>query len=739
MSLMNEALGAQSLNLTRHYYPDPFLDFASTVLPKSYQKLLELCRIFAMTHPQIGPIIRKYSRYPLTHVIVRSTKSPEIGRWWKDALTNTLNIVQFAESVGLDFFTYGSAYVTSSRPFRRVYECSSCHNYHDAEIAKIKYEIRDKKFWGKCQACSRFVRLIPHDEALHRIEGLRMVRLAPMEMQSKVNHVTAEVDHYSSPPAALKRAVRQTPLDYKLIDRTPLQFVLAAISNSKIEYAPGTVLHLFEPAPSGNDYHFGMPRIMPSLKTAYLDQLYRKSDESAALERTLPARWVFPQPTAANPFKTISLSQFTKFISMSLRRWRQDKNAVMTSPFPIGVAEVGNDGAQYNTAPMRQQAIKEIIGGMGAPEGILSDAMTWSGGSVQLRMMENDLQPYVNAINRLVNFGVSEIAAVTGRPKVDAAFKPFRTIDDVQTTQIIMNLAQQHQVSFKEVLDRLGLDYEGEHEQIRREITLKSDLTAMQMLGEVKAMQRQAAMQGTAQAGAQGHTTIDDEIRTQGDGLVAELQGHMSVEQFEQSQQQQDEQAAKQQARVADAETRIVENKARVGGAQADKLDAEAGKLKQHELFYSDQKEMRDDGQKAKLIDSYVGRLMKMDAPTAKRYLAELEQLSPELSTAVFEEYLLRVEDGQGRGQAQPAATGTLAALRESSSSPDELARRILMRGPDERTKLLDELVKTDPMIAAQVVRHIRAAMQGTSGGGGSGLMQVRPQPNVLPPRRTSA
>jgi hypothetical protein len=741
----SRSLGPSSLALARQHYPDPFLDFASTQLPKSYQKLLEMCRVVAMTHPQIAPILRKYARYPLTHIIFKETLSESIKSWWQDVLNNDLRIISFMESVGLDLFTYGAAYVTSARPFLRAYVCKLCGFAHEANVHQLKYEIRGKdRFVAKCMQCKKVTDLHVKDIPLHTTKRMSLVRLSPMEVTPKRNPVTGHAVYYSSPPAMLKRALRNINPDRDMIDTTPVTFIMAALNAQKIKWKDGTILHLMEPAPSGVDYHQGMPRLLPALKTIYLDQLYRKSDESAALERTLPARFVYPQPTAANPFKTISLAQFHRFIARSLKRWRQDKNAVMTSPFPIGVAEIGNDAAQYNTTPMRQQGIKEIVNALGAPEGFFGE-MTWSGGSVQLRMMENDIMTYVRALQDLIHFAIEEVSAVTGVPTVKASLKPFKSIDDVQQQQMLMSLAQQEHVPYEDVLDSLGKDWDDCHKRVRREKELMGDLRIQDMMLESKALLGITSLQQVNQTRAQGWVELDKQQRDTSMQAGAHLTREQTAGQVEQQAEQSEQAQATEQQRIEEKQRKLEERlmmaKIKKEEAKAERDKSESGKLDQHATYYGDQKELRDDQYRGKAVSMYADNIEAQPAARKHKLLQELEQGAPTMHALVvseLEERASRRQAGGGSTQGQePSAdvTNILTQLRGSSSSPQDLANKILMQEPHNRQGLIDALVKSDPVLANKVLRRYSdiAGAERKS----RQTPPVRPQPEQLPPRRT--
>lgn len=749
------------MSLNRMEYPDPFLDVASTKLPKSREKLLELCFLFATTHPQISPIVKKLSKYPITRVIVNTDNGQDsLKKKWEDSLEWDLNIYEVSEGVGLDFFGYGNCFVTIHRPFRRFYICNKCDNPNAA--GTFKYYLNKKKIHGKCPHCNSNTTFEARDDNVKIAEEISIVRLQPQNMRVERNEMTGKSWYFYDVPKRLENAVGSKNPNRDLIDTTPWKFVKAAMNEKQIKFKEGKVLHLSEPALSGRGMAWGNPIIMAALKDAYLNQIYKKADESMANERVVPARFVFPQATSQDPLRTISLSKFSSYLQKSLTRWRQDKNAVMPAPFPVGVAEVGGDAQRFTTAQLRQLAVKEIIGSTGVPEGFLADGMTWSGGSVQLRMLENMLMSYLRALNRLVRFVIEETSSIMGWPLVSAEYKPFRMADDTQMLQILIQLAQMKVVSYKEILDRMDLDWSDQHSQVREETKKMQEVHIQDQLLQARTALRAADIQVESQMRSQGYQGVKEEMAQDDQAMMSHFQRegtyHQLDEQMEQQKQQQEQQ--QQQMQQQQHQTQM-----RVENAKAQKYQAEA----EQKGVHADMAEESVEERVPQVVQSYVEKLMGMPPEDRGQVIGGLRQKTPKLAARIEErlaEEQQREEaqssrpsheqEEQGEEQVRQQAQQQQAPqradgepdldrmsppaidrqLRRDSKNVSEYADKLKLLPRHQRLPVFEYVRETDPEFLVNLVEEM-----GMVGGGGGQTSQgnqvdMRPAPQQKPPRR---
>jgi hypothetical protein len=739
-----------SLSLTRTSYQDPFLDFSTLALPKNRLKMLELCRTVAMTHPQISPIVKKLALYPLEKKIsYRSSKSEEeVRRKWDETFNKHIRIQDVCAQVGIDFFTYGMAYLIPYLPFQRIYKCSACGEGHDASVAKIPYVIQGTDFVGKCPRCKRTAKLIPSDERIEDASRLRFISLDPADVITRRNTYSGRSRHTITPNMQLRAALRGPQYDRVMIDETPLPFVLASLHKRKVDVQAGAILHLREMAPSGVQDEYGLPRILSALKLVYLDQVYKKSDEAGALERTLPARFVYPQATSKDPISSMGLAKFTRYLSFSIKRWRQDRNAIMPVPFPIGVAELGGDAQQHNTSAQRNVTRQEIIGAMGVPEGFLSDGMTWSGGSVQLRFLENMLRGYLRALNDVVEFVEDYTARLIKLPKQDAYLKSFRMADDIQRTSILQSLAQGRIVPWQAVLDSLDLDFYESNEQVRDEDETLKHTRIAQARAEMEAALAAVKAQTMQQGWQQGYTDQDQAQVQQAQAYEQAITQGRAVGEVEQEQQQQQQQAQEEQSaqeqqqqqmqtQMQQAQVQRLSGQAAQASGAAQREVAQAGKLQEHAEFYQEAQDERFIDKTQTAVDVYVNRAL--GAPTQEarnRVLAEVKQTSPEM----FELVMQRISDdvsgvgsggGEARGTTKERGRAMLEEIRSHAKSVDALRKRVLVLRPGDRLAVIEAMQEEDPMLAYQIMSAMNPATRSQAPSSAS----LKPANPVRPPK----
>ena len=701
------------LSLARKQYPDPFLDIASTRLPKSRKKLLEMCYIFTNTHPQIAPIVRKLSKYPITKLVFSSDEgTASLEDKWRDILEEDMNIYETAESVGLDYFGYGNCFLIVHKPFIRSYECQSCG--HASEAGKIKYYIKNDTLYGRCPSCESKARLEAKDEAVEATERLNLVRLKPQNMYIRRNELTDQASYYYDVPKELKKAISNKDPDREYIDSTPWPYVEAALNNKKIKFHRSKILHLKEPSLSGDDMDWGNPIVLPALKDAYLNQIYKKADESAANERSLPVRFVYPAANSGEgPLQTISLSKFTNFLENSLNMWRHDKNAVLPVPFPVETAQVGGDAKRFATAELRQLAVKEIIGSTGVPQGFLSDQMKWSGGSVQLRMLENMLMSYLRALDRLISFAIDEIAKVTNLPKVDARFKPFRMADDVQKLQLVMRLAESKQVSYSEVLQRLDLNWEDQHEKVKNETDKTQDIQVQEQLTQAKAALQAADMQADQQYRAQGFQELKENIHQDDEAISQSLQDGKSFEEVDQQMEEKQHEANQEQQQLEE-----MKEKADVAHQQGlgEKYQSEARqRATQAEIAES----QHQDRHVPQVVEAFAQELQETPPEKRPKKLQEIADEYPELAKRVEERVEMLEEDSgipqeveREEKEEEQQVAQIIQKLKQEVKGPKQFADKMMMMEEPMRNKVMGYLKENNPQLLQAVVQEMGLVQQ---------------------------
>lgn len=724
---------AEVVPLDRHTYEDPFLDMAATKLPKSFKKLLELCQIYAMTHPQISPIIWRLAEYAVTSFVFKG--DDESIRIHKD-IFEKLKMLEKVVEFGLDHYGYGNCFVTISFPFVRLYRCRACET--DYQACEIDYMYTGGRFTAPCRKCRVDTEFKPIDQYVKDANGINVFRLEPQLITPKYNRVTGRYFYYYDMPPDLVRSIEVGDKD--IIDSTPVEYLECVRLRRKMRLK--RVFHFKRPTLSGRDMAWGFPLVLPALKDAYLNQVYKKADEAIALEHSVPLRVVYPQPSTQDPMQKLALGNFKAFMARNIRYWRQDKNAIITAPMPIGTTNIGGDASAYSTIQARMKVVDEIMGAMLVTRGFVMGGENWSSASISQRVMENSFLNYLRRLDGCLQWIRDEVAAYLGLPPCTVTMKPFKKVDDVQMLQLIINLAQQNRVSWEEALSRMDLDSREELEAIEKEASGYTKLMIQQLIAQNEATSRAIVAQTIAQDEAQGAQELLSGVSQQSSGIRAEIEGKATKDEFAAQQQEQGAEAA-----ASDPQAQALQARAAKDQAEAQKQQALA-KVREREAGGKPQPAQKDPRQQLVDVDMdaqiqfWAQELLGLEPREQRRVLSEMHRQNPELASAIVE-VANQLESGsrkKGSG-GKPAVRRSqnprqmMAAMVEDAKNPEDLAGKLSMLDARQQGQVLDELRRANPQLFVRVMKALNKMNLESMGGGGN-VVDMRPLPEKKPPQR---
>lgn len=718
---MAENAAAETVPLDRHTYEDPFLDMASTKLPKSFKKLLELCQIFAMTHPQISPIIQRLAEYPITNLVYKGDAESE--RQHKELFEKHLRILEKMIEWGLDYYAYGNCLVSISFPFVRLYRCTACG--HDHQVNEIKYQYAGGRFSGFCRKCGSERELKPIDQYVQDASGIHIFRFEPQLITPKYNRVTGKYFYYYDIPPDVRRSVEVGDRD--TIDTTPIEYLQCIQLRRKMKIK--RIYHFKRPTFSGRDMQWGFPLVLPALKDAYLNQVYKKADEQVALEHSVPLRILYPEARTQDPMQKLALGNFKQFMARNIRYWRRDKNAIITAPMPIGVTNVGGDAAAYSTINARVKVIDEIMGACMVTRGFVMGGENWSSQSISQRIMENSFLNYLRRLDGCLQWVRDECGAFLSLPPCQVSMKPFKKVDDVQMLSLVIQLAREKKVSWEEALSRMDLDSKSEISAIEKETERYTKLMLQELLAQNEANAKALLSQTIVQQETEGVQSVYQNMTQRSDAILAEVQGQATSEEAAQSQQQEQAQAQEQDPQSMALRARAERDQAQ---AQKDQSLAQA-RGGQQQMVNVDL---------SKQIAIWAGELFSAPTTEKKRLLKALHDDNPEIAKAVVE-VAQDMENQQQQAPQGPAITRAqdpqtmLMSLVDGVKNPDELAQKLMMIEPRQQHQMLLQLSHSNPKLFNNVMKAIqRLNSQEAAGGGGGQQVDMRPLPEQKPPRR---
>jgi hypothetical protein len=476
---------------TSKRYPNPFFDLANNYIPKNIKTLFKFCRTFFYTNGFLRNVVTKLTEYPITDILYDTSIDSTIRRKYDKILHRTLKIKSFLIEVGLDYYTYGNAFISSNLQFKRYLKCTSCG--HTEPIDNIKFKLKKFEFHGNCKECkAKDILMGVEDDFINTIESFNLIKWAPENIDIEYNPLSGVSKYFYTIPPRMKTRIIQG--DVSILKDVPYIFIEALKKRKKIEMDPTNFFHFKRPSLAEDDFGWGKPLILPALKDIYYLQTLRRGNEAIANEHIVPKKAVFPaNTTTLDPFTQMNLGKWRTQIEAQIKKWKKDPNHIGVFPIPIGYQELGGNARTLLLTPEMKFLEESIINSLGVPLEFIKGGTTWTGSSISLRIVENHFITYRELLTDFLNhFLVDKLVNVLNYPEVTLKFKKFKMADDAESKQLAINLNASGKISDSRLLDEFGYSYNDESEAMKR---IRSEMRDDQ----IEAQEATAEAQGRAQ------------------------------------------------------------------------------------------------------------------------------------------------------------------------------------------------------------------------------------------------
>jgi hypothetical protein len=364
-------------------------------------------------------------------------------------------------------------------PFDRYLVCPRC-GYANL-LRNVKWTYEGHSFFAKCKNCGTNSQMEAKDKPNRNRSRMRLIRWFPQYIDIRYNNLTGSSEYILRIPRWLKTRIDNPKINKVYVADTPLEFLEAIRDNKNIVFDTGNIYHMKNETISLEDSSHGLPSILNVFKESWLWQVYKRGEEAVALEHILPMTMLSPSPMpgAAAPYMDMDLQTWNNRVMSMVDKWRKDQNAIFAMPIPMQVSQVRGDAQNLSMHNISEQTRQQIAGGMDVPPSFLYGGLTWTGASVDLRVLENLL---INKLGRCNDFLEDWLLPGLRRflrlPKINVKHADFKMADDVQQKQIAMNLRATNTVSDRTVLEQLDFDYA--EEERRKKIESEERIREME-------------------------------------------------------------------------------------------------------------------------------------------------------------------------------------------------------------------------------------------------------------------
>jgi hypothetical protein len=507
-------------------YPHPFFDLGQSYLPNDIKQLFHWCKYYFMTNPVVNAAISKMAEYPVTPLVFKTNDAAQRAKY--EELARLLQLKSLRIEIGLDYFTYGNAFVSIMFPFKKHLGCVSCG--HEVHIKNSNYKWVSMRYQITCKKCNTTGFAKVRDVYVRSVREIRLMRWNPENIDINYSELSGKKTVIYNIPVGVSNDIIQGKPD--AVDELPDTFIEAVRAKKKVYFHPDNVFHFRRPTLSQKIPGWGAPILLPVLKDLHYLGVLRRAQEAVAQEHIVPLRVVYPSAAggSSDPFSNINLTDWKTEVEDQLTQWKRDPNRIPVMPLPLGIQSMGGDGRALILHQEYRVWAEHIAAGMGVPPEFIFGGIQYSSTNLTMFQLHNKMLGYYEEQKDLVyGFVYARICSYMGWPAPEGDFKPFKMADDLQRTMLYFQLNQANKVSDATLLEDIGMDIDMERTRLQAERSRTIDLQS-------KLQQEQAHIQGAV-------SVIQNKYQMEVQRLQAEMQNEIQQQQMQMQQQMQQQQA----------------------------------------------------------------------------------------------------------------------------------------------------------------------------------------------------
>ena len=524
MSSLGSYIGAFNGG-SRGSFPDPFIDMATLAMPQSMRTALRFCEYLAYSHGTYRMAMERIIAYFMTDVEFGAGEhSSETEDRWVDFFTNSIGLIPKISEVLSDRQTYGNAFVSVLRPFKRFLNCPKCgasyalNTVYDNQIFNFAWSI--PQFVATCPSCSvgsgyrgpfNVVDRPDDDE-----KKIRIKRWSPHEMEILHDHYSDECAYLWRIPEDYKSQVRKGNLFH--LERVSRPVLEAIRQNRMFRFHPDALFHMKEPCLAGiRNRGWGIPRLLSNFRDIFYVQVLRRQNEAIAMDYVIPFRLITPMPRpgggagvgaggqAVDPMNMFNMGDFAGNVRRMLRRRQRDPATWNILPFPVQYQQFGGDASKLAPRDLLDQGTETLLNAVGTPVELYKGTLSLQASVPALRLFESTWNSLVYESNSMMRWFVRQVSQITQWDIVEPRLKRVTMADDLQRTMAVLQLAMGQQVSGSTAFKSLGLDYKSEQRQLAQDQILQQKIQAeAQKTIDQAGLAQQLSQGGGAQGGPPG-------------------------------------------------------------------------------------------------------------------------------------------------------------------------------------------------------------------------------------------
>ena len=490
-------------------FPQPWFDYASLQMPATITDALKLCEFVVSTQPSYRSAIERVVSYFITEIEILSDDA-ESRKKYKSYFEDTLGIYHHLKAFGLDFLTYGNAFVSIVRSLHKYYACGAkdcgfqapALTVLDEHIFEAKWS--SGKITAKCPQCHRRTEWTSIESVNISGEKLQIKRWSPHEIDIEYCPYSDAARYvWRIPPYFRDLVKRGSPI---VLATTPNDIIDICLNNDYLRFYPGEIFHAKEPTLAGLVVRgWGISRVLSHFRQAWLLAIYHRHNEAIALDYIMPVRIICPE--AKSPlFDPALISDYASVIDNlndAIKARRVDPTKWVSIPFPVRYQFIGAEGTHLAPVGLIEQAKVDLLDSIGVPIELYRANLSLGAGPIAIRLFESSWSHLLYMYNQLLQWIADKVAAIFSWDKVKVRLVRPSLFDDIQRQMARLQLMASGLISKTTGLKALGIDLESElHQSLEDEklIAVKTQKT-QEELSKLQSMQEMLATPPAAGGG----------------------------------------------------------------------------------------------------------------------------------------------------------------------------------------------------------------------------------------------
>lgn len=459
-------------------FPDPFLDYASTAMPRSIREALEWSEYIFTAHGFYSSAIERVLSYFLTPLEI---SGEDIGADEKEKyekfFENTLQLRRQAWLVARDFLCYGNVFCSFITPFRRYLRCGnkSCAHERPFRIVKNNSQYRftwtGKGFFASCPQCNFIGQWTHVDRREDDEKKLKIKRWNPKELEIRHNHTSLCSDIIWKIPQADRTAIKRG--EEHMLETTPWEIIDCVLQDGNLRFDPEEIFNLSEDALAGQRMSgWGMPRAVTHFRQAWYVQVLHRFNEAIAMDYIMPMRVLSPapqrtaDPEAGDVVMNLGMGNISARLRSLLREHRRDPAQWVVSPIPLEYRIIGGEAKNLAPYELLDQGIAMLLNAIGVPVELYKGNLSTQAAPASLRLFESIWTGLVYGVNRFLQWAADSTARAMDWEQCEVKLRKVDLVDNLQNQAYMLQLAANRQISQTTALKTLGSDFKGEQRQI---------------------------------------------------------------------------------------------------------------------------------------------------------------------------------------------------------------------------------------------------------------------------------